>query len=150
LFHAPGIVDHSIREDDIADEVMRHCPQVDYLHCGDAEITFPRMVRRLYHGETLDEQRGIMWRRNGDVAYAGRAPNFSEMIRTPVPDFDEYFYARKEGGYDGYPDARQVLLPLETARGGWRGMRSLGVISGSQVWSTNAGNGIEPAYYIGS
>src|SRR5215470_4756902 len=111
-------------EDDIADQIMRHCPQVDYLHCGDAEITFPQMVRRLYNGEPVNGQRGIMWRNNGDVAYAGRAPNFSEMNRTPVPDFDEYFYARQEGGYDEYPDARQVLLPLETARGCWWGMKN--------------------------
>src|SRR5262245_10056495 len=111
-------------EDDIADEVMRNCPQVDYLHCGDAELSFPELVRRLHKGEPMDGLRGIMWRNNGDVAYAGRAPNFAEMNRTPVPDFDEYFYARREGGYDEYPDARQVLLPLETARGCWWGMKN--------------------------
>src|SRR5882672_688618 len=39
-------------EDDIADEIMRGCPQVDYLHCGDGEISFPEMVHRLDRGES--------------------------------------------------------------------------------------------------
>ena len=29
-------------EDDIADEIMRQCPQVDYIHCGDGEIQLSR------------------------------------------------------------------------------------------------------------
>ncbi len=111
-------------EDDIADEVMRNCPQIDYLHCGDAELSFPEAVRRLYKGESMRGLRGIMWRDNGQVVYAGRAPNFADMNSTPVPEFEEYFYARKEGGYEDYEDAREVLLPLETARGCWWGAKN--------------------------
>ena len=111
-------------EDDIADEVIRNCPQVDYLHCGDAELSFPQMIHRLRRRESMDGLRGVMWRAGSEVRYAGRAPNFMDMNQTPVPDFDEYFYARQEGGYEQYPDARQVLLPLETARGCWWGMKN--------------------------
>ena len=46
-------------EDDIADEIMRNCPQIDYLHCGDAELSFPDMVRRLYKGEPMRGLKGI-------------------------------------------------------------------------------------------
>ena len=35
-------------EDDIAEEVMNGCPQVDYIHCGDADDTSPQIIRRLY------------------------------------------------------------------------------------------------------
>jgi ribosomal peptide maturation radical SAM protein 1 len=111
-------------EDDIADEIMRNCPQVDYLHCGDAELSFPEAVRRVYEGKSMLGLHGIMWRDGDQVAYAGRAPNFLDMNSTPVPDFDEYFYSRKEGGYEDYEDAREVLLPLETARGCWWGMKN--------------------------
>jgi ribosomal peptide maturation radical SAM protein 1 len=111
-------------EDDIADEIMRNCPQVDYLHCGDAEISFPDMVRRLYKGEPMRDLKGIMWRDGDEVIYAGRAPNFSDMNSTPIPDFDEYFYARKESSYINYEGARQVLLPIETARGCWWGEKN--------------------------
>jgi ribosomal peptide maturation radical SAM protein 1 len=111
-------------EDDIADEIMRGCPQVDYIHCGDAEDTFPEMIRRLYAGKSMAGLRGVMWREDATVRFEGRAPNFSEMNRTPVPDFDEYFYARREANYESYEDATQVLLPIETARGCWWGMKN--------------------------
>jgi ribosomal peptide maturation radical SAM protein 1 len=111
-------------EDDIADEIMRNCPQVDYLHCGDAEVSFPEMVGRLYRGEPMQGLKGIMWRDGDEVIYAGRAPNFSDMNSTPIPDFDEYFYARKESSYIDYEGARQVLLPIETARGCWWGEKN--------------------------
>jgi len=65
-----------------------------------------------------------MWRNNGEIAYAGRAPNLQDMNSTPVPDFDEYFYARKEGKYECFEESREVLLPIETARGCWWGMKN--------------------------
>ena len=43
------------------------------------------------------------------------------MNETPVPDFSEYFYARQEGGYQDYDGSREVLLPIEAARGCWWG-----------------------------
>src|SRR5215213_6905791 len=111
-------------EDDIADEIIRNCPQVDYLHCGDAELSFPEMVGRLSRGEPMRNLKGIMWREGDEVIYAGRAPNFADMNATPTPDFDEYFYAREESSYINYEGARQVLLPIETARGCWWGEKN--------------------------
>ena len=108
-------------EDDIADELMRQCPHIDYIHCGDGEITFPEMVRRLDRGESMAGVQGVMWRRGAEIEYAGRAPNFLAMNETPIPDFDEYFYAREEGGYEAYEDACEPMLPVETARGCWWG-----------------------------
>jgi ribosomal peptide maturation radical SAM protein 1 len=114
-------------EDDIAEEIMKGCPQVDFIHCGDADETLPKTIRRLYSNESLAGLPGVMWR-DGDqgdqIKYAGRAPNLSDMNKTPVPDFDEYFYARKEGGYGRHDSAREVLLPIETARGCWWGVKN--------------------------
>ncbi|MBZ5522822.1 MAG: RiPP maturation radical SAM C-methyltransferase [Acidobacteriia bacterium] len=110
-------------EDDIADEIIRHCPQVDYIHCGDAEISFPEMVRRLERGQSMEGLQGVMWRNHDSIEYAGRAPNFMNMDETPLPDFDEYFYARREGGYEDYEDACEPMIPIETARGCWWGER---------------------------
>ena len=101
---------------------MKGCPQVDYVHCGDAELSFPKMVRRLYAGHSMEGVPGIMWRDGeGEVRYAGRAPNFIDMNNTPLPDFDEYFYARKASGYEASPGSREPLLPFEAARGCWWG-----------------------------
>ncbi|HVF55877.1 MAG TPA: RiPP maturation radical SAM C-methyltransferase [Pyrinomonadaceae bacterium] len=120
----PIIMGGASFEDDIAEEIMRGCPQVDYISCGDGEESFPKMVHRLYKGESMRGLPGLMWRNDGDIVYAGRAPNFSDMNKTPVPDFDEYFYARGEGGYGSYPGAKEVLIPIETARGCWWGMKN--------------------------
>ena len=111
-------------EDDIAEEIMNGCPQVDYVHCGDADETLPQVIRRIYNKESMKGMPGVMWRDDSGIVYAGRAPNLSDMNKTPVPDFDEYFYARKEGGYNNYDQAQEVLLPIETARGCWWGVKN--------------------------
>ena len=59
----PVIMGGASLEDDIADEVIRRCPQIDYMHCGDGEISFPEMVHRLYRGESLRGLRGLMFSR---------------------------------------------------------------------------------------
>jgi ribosomal peptide maturation radical SAM protein 1 len=122
--HIPIMMGGATFEDDIAEEIMKGCPQVDYIHCGDADETLPHVIRRVYSGESMKGMPGIMWRNNGQVVFNGRAPNLADMNKTPVPDFDEYFYARKEGGYQWWDDAQEVLLPIETARGCWWGVKN--------------------------
>lgn len=111
-------------EDDLAAGILQGCPYVDYIHCGDADRTFPQIVRRLQQGESLDGVPGVMQRRNGQVDYAGRAPNLQDMDATPIPEFNEYFYARKQSGYERYPHNKTPLLPIETGRGCWWGMKN--------------------------
>jgi ribosomal peptide maturation radical SAM protein 1 len=83
------------------------------------------MVERLYHGQGMEGLRGIMWRDvQGKVNYAGRAPNFQVMNETPVPDFDEFYYAREASGYASWGRARPVQLPFETSRGCWWGEKN--------------------------
>ncbi|HYV83717.1 MAG TPA: RiPP maturation radical SAM C-methyltransferase [Pyrinomonadaceae bacterium] len=122
--HIPIMMGGATFEDDIAEEIMKGCPQVDYIHCGDADETLPKAIRRIYSGESMKGMPGIMWRDNGRVAYNGRAPNLADMNKTPTPDFDEYFYARKQGGYEYHDEAQGVLLPIETARGCWWGVKN--------------------------
>ncbi|MBI3181282.1 MAG: RiPP maturation radical SAM protein 1 [Myxococcales bacterium] len=111
-------------EDDIAHEVLRGSPQVDFVHCGDAESSFPELVKRLREGRPLSGLPGLMRREGGQLSYAGRSPNLEDLDQTPVPDFDEYFYARERSGYERHPGAKEVLLPIETARGCWYGMKN--------------------------
>ena len=122
--HIPIMMGGATFEDDIAEEIMKGCPQVDYVHCGDADETLPTAIRRVYSGQSMQGMPGIMWRDNDRIAYGGRAPNLQDMNKTPVPDFDEYFYARKQGGYHYHDDAQGVLLPIETGRGCWWGVKN--------------------------
>jgi ribosomal peptide maturation radical SAM protein 1 len=111
-------------EDDIAHEFMSHFPQIDYIHCGDADTTLPEFVRRLYAGQSMNGLAGILWRDGGRIVYEGRAPNHLDMDATPVPDFDEYFEVREASGYDSFADADAAILPIETARGCWWGEKN--------------------------
>jgi ribosomal peptide maturation radical SAM protein 1 len=121
----PVVMGGGAMEDDIADEIMKGCPQIDYVHCGDADIGFPEMVQRLYAGKSMEGQRGVMWRNaQGKVEYAGRAPNFHTMNETPIPDYDEFYYARRASGYESWDRARPVQLPFETSRGCWWGEKN--------------------------
>jgi ribosomal peptide maturation radical SAM protein 1 len=122
--HIPIMMGGATFEDDIAEEIMKGCPQVDYIHCGDADETLPQAIARVCSGESMKGMPGIMWRNHGKVIFNGRAPNLADMNKTPVPDFDEYFYAREEGGYQWWDDAQEVLLPIETARGCWWGVKN--------------------------
>jgi ribosomal peptide maturation radical SAM protein 1 len=119
----PIIFGGASMEDDIADEIMRNCPQVDYAFCGDAELSLPTVIRNILDEKPPQGSAGLMVRENGQVVYGGRAANLRDLSRTPVPDFDEYFYARAEGGYGAYSPQDDVLLPIETARGCWWGMK---------------------------
>lgn len=110
-------------EDDIAEEIVKNCPDIDYVHCGDADETLPEMVRRIYAGESLAGLHGPMFRGDRGVCYEGRAPNLAELDKTPIPDFEEYFYARDQIGL-AQDDQHDVLLPIETARGCWWGMKN--------------------------
>jgi ribosomal peptide maturation radical SAM protein 1 len=111
-------------EDDIAHEILRNCPQVDFVHVGEGDATFPELVRRLYAGESMAGLPGVLWRNGERIEYAGRAPDYLDMDATPTPDFDEYFRAREESGYSQWPGAEAVMLPIETARGCWWGAKS--------------------------
>jgi ribosomal peptide maturation radical SAM protein 1 len=119
----PIIFGGAALEDDIAEEVVRNCPQVDYVFCGDAEISLPKVIQDIFDDKPVSGLQGVMSRDAGKVVFGGRAPNLRDLNVTPVPDFDEYFYARNEGGYAQYSPHGDVLLPIETARGCWWGVK---------------------------
>jgi ribosomal peptide maturation radical SAM protein 1 len=111
-------------EDDIAMEIMANNPEVDFLHCGDADASLPEVVSRIRSGEPMKGLRGMMWRDGGEIVYEGRAPNFADLDAAPTPDFDEYFRLRTATGYERHPARRRAMLPIETARGCWYGMKN--------------------------
>lgn len=119
----PIIFGGAALEDDIAEEVMRGCPQVDYVFCGDAEISLPGVIDGILRGKPLGGLQGLMTRDAGKVVSGGRAPNLRDLNITPVPNFDEYFYARDESGHSQHSPDGDILLPIETARGCWWGVK---------------------------
>ena len=119
----PVIVGGAALEDDIAEELVRGCPEVDYAYCGDAETALVPVINGILQGQSVAGLPGVMARENGRVTFGGRAANLRDLGRTPVPDFDEYYYARRESGYVRHNSSNDILLPIETARGCWWGMK---------------------------
>jgi ribosomal peptide maturation radical SAM protein 1 len=119
----PVIFGGATFEDDIACEVLLRNPEIDFIYCGDAEESLPEALSRCYSNEPLRGVPGVMWRDNGTIVYQGRAPSLGDLDRTPIPDFDEYFATRAQTGYDRHQPRRSVMLPIETARGCWYGMK---------------------------
>jgi len=120
----PIIFGGAALEDDIAEQVVRGCPQVDYVFCGDAEISLRDVIQGIFDETPVSGLQGLMSRDDkGQVIFGGRAANLRDLNTTPVPDFDEYFYARTESGYAQYSPHGDVLLPIETARGCWWGVK---------------------------
>jgi ribosomal peptide maturation radical SAM protein 1 len=119
----PIIFGGAALEDDIAEEVIRGCPEVDYVFCGDAEISLPQIIRNILDDRPVGGLQGLMSREQGQVRFGGRAANLRDLNATPVPEFDEYFYARTESRYAEYSPHGEVLLPIETARGCWWGAK---------------------------
>jgi ribosomal peptide maturation radical SAM protein 1 len=111
-------------EDDLAEELLIQCPYIDAVHCGDADVTLPEVIRRMTGYSSLEGMPGVMFRRDGVTKYAGRAPNLENLDLTPVPDFDEYFHTAKDTGYTEYDQHHELMLPIETARGCWYGMKN--------------------------
>ena len=97
---------------------------MDYIHCGDADETFPEFIRRLYAGTSLQGLPGVMRRENGAIAFEGRAPNLLDMGKTPTPDYDAHFFALEESGFSQFAKAAEPFLPIETARGCWWGEKA--------------------------
>jgi B12 binding domain len=61
----PVVLGGAAFEDDIALEVMTRNPEVDVVHCGDADVSLPELVSRLYADTSLRGLRGVV-RRDDD------------------------------------------------------------------------------------
>jgi ribosomal peptide maturation radical SAM protein 1 len=94
---------------------------IDFVCSGEADDTFPELIKRLFYNHPIDDLPGIVYRRNGVSRWTGEGPMTTRLDQLPIPDFDDYF-AR----------IRQFVLPpggdpcvlLETARGCWWGEKS--------------------------
>jgi ribosomal peptide maturation radical SAM protein 1 len=103
-------------------EILRQFPFVDAVISGKAEEAFPRVVRNVRKGISVNTIEGVFTRENiknclsdGDCT---NAPGMQDLDKLPEPDFDDYFHQLHESGLD-LPF--QPFLVLETSRGCWWG-----------------------------
>jgi ribosomal peptide maturation radical SAM protein 1 len=112
-------------EAEMGQELHRQFPFVDYVCSGEAEESFPVLVRRVLDGQSIDrssEIPGIVYRAaNNESIYTGQADLIREMDLLPIPDFSDYF-----AGLEQCTVGAGIVptLLFETSRGCWWGAKS--------------------------
>jgi len=99
-------------------ELHRLFPFVDFACTGEADISFPALIRALRDAGSgdLSDLGGVIYRRQGRSLSAGPALEVADLDSLPVPDFDDYFEQLRANGYS------QLLVPtlsMEASRGCW-------------------------------
>jgi ribosomal peptide maturation radical SAM protein 1 len=105
----------------MGEELHRQFPFVDYVANGEADHSFPSLVRALREGREPSDIKGIIWRRNGRSISNGAAGIVRDLDQLAYPNFDDYF---KQLSASSVSKTLQPWLQIEAARGCWWGERS--------------------------
>lgn len=113
-------------EADMGQELHHKFPFVDYVCSGEAEQSFPALVRRTLEHTPMNGKRkpipGIVYRnRSKQTVTTGAAEMIRDMDALPVPDFSDYFEDLRQCTVAA-PVAPTLLF--ETSRGCWWGAKS--------------------------
>lgn len=101
-------------------ELVRAFEAVDYAVSGEAEIAFPSLLCALDDATSKDKIQidGVVSRANCDAASYSVAPLVRDLDVVPIPLYDEFFKRSADLGV-----AAKGILPMETSRGCWWGVR---------------------------
>jgi ribosomal peptide maturation radical SAM protein 1 len=104
-------------------ELVRSIEPIDFAVTGEADESFPRLLRALATGADPATVPGVS-RRAGDrvVATAPQPPGGS-LDELPVPDYGEYFERAERLNLLPRGARHQVWIPFESARGCWWGAK---------------------------
>ena len=113
-------------EADMGHELHRQFPFVDYVCSGEAEESFPALVRRVFEETPMNGEvapiPGIVYRdRKKQSVFSGNADLIRDMDTLPVPDFSDYFHDLEQCTVSS---AVLPTLLFETSRGCWWGAKS--------------------------
>jgi ribosomal peptide maturation radical SAM protein 1 len=108
--------------EDIMGLTLHRCfPFVDFVCAGEADDSFPELVKRLKYHHPVKGLPGLVHRENGKSVYAGPARVIEDLDVLPVPDYDDYFDRLRVS------PLRNRIGPsilVESARGCWWGEKS--------------------------
>ena len=105
-------------------ETIRRFPFVDAVASGEADLLFPKLVRRVLDGEPVADLPGILTRLGIGRHLAGRPYSQSmvtDMDALPFPDYDEFF---EQFERSRLRSGTKLVVLFETSRGCWWGEKS--------------------------
>jgi ribosomal peptide maturation radical SAM protein 1 len=97
--------------------LVEQFPFLDHAVAGEADVTFPELVRRLAAGESPEGTPGVVSREGGGIRCGPPAASIGTLDALPLPDFDDYVEQRRAAGLEPL----DLILTLESSRGCWWG-----------------------------
>ena len=113
-------------QEEMGDALLRLFPFVDWVCNGEADISFPKAVRRWSEGGSPKGIDGITYRSESGIISQGGGPS-PRMEDLPYPDFDDYFSALDRWAPN---DRFSAPISLEFSRGCWWGKKSQCIFCG--------------------
>jgi ribosomal peptide maturation radical SAM protein 1 len=100
-------------------ELLRGFEWVDYAVHGEAEESFPRLLRNIDEGRYAEAVPGVSMRVNGQVVRGDQfAPVPVDLNTNPFPNYDQYMEELTRYGFKNQFD---LILYFESSRGCWWG-----------------------------
>lgn len=114
-------------EGDMGREMLRSFDWIDYVVDGEAEQSFPLLVKNILAGKSYEPIAGISFRK-GEKTYLSleRLP-MTRLNKVPIPDYSDFF---REVEAAGLKNRFQPYLMFESARGCWWGEKAHCVFCG--------------------
>lgn len=105
--------------EDVMGVTLSKCfPFVDFVCTGEADLTFPELVKRLAYGHPIDDLPGIVYRSGAASVHTGPPEKLKSLDDLPIPNYDDYFDTLHGTGLSTWV---QPQVMVETARGCWWG-----------------------------
>src|SRR5262249_3421885 len=75
----------------MGETLHRRVSFIDFVCSGEADDTFPELIKRLAYNHPIPDLPGIVYRRGTETVATPQAPMKSDLDRLPMPDFSDYF-----------------------------------------------------------
>jgi ribosomal peptide maturation radical SAM protein 1 len=107
-------------EGEMGVELLRCFPFIDFALSGEADVSFPKLIKRLRTHKSVESIPGLIYRKNNKTEVVPSLP-VNHLNALPYPDYDDYFNQIEETSFTA---PIGVELPMETSRGCWWGEKS--------------------------
>lgn len=103
-------------------EVIKACDWVDYVVHGEAERSFPQLLKNIYNDDYSQKIPGVSVRRGTEIV-----PGFSDaqllhdLNESPMPDYSDFMKEAKRANID---KRFRIKLSFESSRGCWWGAKA--------------------------
>jgi ribosomal peptide maturation radical SAM protein 1 len=104
-------------------ELVRSIESIDLAVTGEADASFPRLLRTLASGADPATVPGVSRRVGDRLVAAAPEPPDSDLDDLPAPDYTEYFERAERLNLLPRAAHREVWIPFESARGCWWGAK---------------------------